>query len=84
MSNAHLNVANFLVMHISDYLLLVLFSLNRINGILGLLDFACIIQYSHMKALKLYKAPMFPLSKSSSISILENIYLLIKSQNKVS
>lgn len=80
MSNAHLNVANFLVMHISDYLLLVLFSLNRINGILELLDFACIIQYSHMKHssfIKLLKL-LFPLSESSSISILENTYLLIK------
>lgn len=57
MSNAHLNVVNFLVMRISDYLLLALFSLNRINGISELLDFACIMQYSHMKAHKLYKAP---------------------------
>lgn len=71
MSNAHLNVVNFLAMHISGYFILVLFSLGylhllitRINGILELLDFACLLQYTHMKAHRLYKAPKTSLERS--------------------
>lgn len=44
MSNAHLNIVNFLVMHISGYLILVLFSLGYSHLLIELMEFwSCLI-----------------------------------------